>query len=501
MSATSPAVHWSLQHSYVDTFPEGSVATAPAPVANPRLVYFNAELAAKLGLDTAQLNEEQQAQLWAGNWLPESANPVAQVYAGHQFGNFSPQLGDGRALILGEAKNPQGELVDIAFKGSGRTPFSRGGDGKAALGPMLREVIMGETMAALGIPTTRALAVVSTGETVARDRGLPGALLTRVAASHLRVGTFEFFAARQQTEQVKKLADYSIQRHFPQLAADDNPYLALLGAVTQRQAELIARWMLVGFIHGVMNTDNMVLSGETIDYGPCAFMENYDPDTVFSSIDDYGRYAYGNQPRIARWNLARFAECLLPLIADDQQQGIELATDVVNGFTDLYQQQWLTGARQKLGLQPNTQVSDEDDLQLAKDWFKLLQQQKVDMTLGCHGLIAAMATDTTVLSMLIPEQASLNAWLIRWQERLGLESNDNKAQRLTAMTLANPRIIPRNHLVEQALSAASDHNDFEPFEQLLSAVRQPFSDSDALASFAQPATTDFTDRYRTFCGT
>jgi len=483
----------------------------PAIAPAPKLIYLDRALAAELGLHANGLEGERGAALFSGNALPEGAEPIAQAYAGHQFGNFSPQLGDGRAVLLGEVLDGNGRRWDIAFKGSGRTPFSRGGDGKAALGPMLREVLIGEAMHALGIPTTRSLAVATTGEPVFRDSVQPGAVLTRVAASHLRVGTFEYFAARSDMDRVRLLADYAIARHDPELMGAPDRYIGLLRAVAERQARLVAQWMNVGFIHGVMNTDNMAISGETIDYGPCAFLEAYDPATVFSSIDQGGRYAYGNQPLIARWNLARLAESLLPLLDDDAERGVALATEVIDAFPNRYQAHLLAGQRAKLGL-PRTDVvhaaskadiadnkaDDEADAALVNDWLTLLKSARADYTLAWRRLANAATGDERPLRELFPEAAPLDAWLVRWTARCASEDGTTRAARMNAV---NPRIIPRNHRVEEALAAAANENRLEPFEQLLDAVRRPYDDAAALAPYAEPAPAAVTACYRTFCGT
>ncbi len=485
---------FAFDNSYARALPGAYVAWKPAAAPAPRLLYLNEPLADELGLDAAALRGPEGAALFAGNAVPEGAEPIAQAYAGHQFGGFSPQLGDGRALLLGELVDRHGRRRDIAFKGSGRTPFSRGGDGKAALGPMLREVLVGEAMHALGIPTTRALAVAGTGEPVYRERPLPGAVLTRVAASHLRVGTFQFFAARGDLEQLRRVADYSIARHDPALAGAPERFLALLRAVAQRQATLIAQWLNVGFIHGVMNTDNMTISGETIDYGPCAFMEAYDPAAVFSSIDHGGRYAYGNQPGIARWNLARFAETLLPLMAgsDDEaaiQQAVAQASEVIDAFPGWFEAALLDGRRRKLGLAGE----DPADAALAQDWLALLQAQAVDFTLGWRRLADAADGDEAPLRALFAEPAALEPWLARWRAR---GAHDG-----AAMRRANPWIIPRNHRVEEALAAATNDDDLAPFEQLLAALRRPWDEDAALARYAEPAPAAVTAGYQTFCGT
>ena len=478
---------------------DGFYAPWPAAqVSRPVLLKFNQPLAAELGLDADALDGPLGAAIFSGNLAPPGATPIAQAYAGHQFGGFSPQLGDGRALLLGEVINIHGQRRDIAFKGSGPTPFSRGGDGKAALGPVLREYLMGEAMHALGIPTTRALAAVATGEQVLRDRGpLPGAVLTRVAASHLRVGTFQFFATRGTPEQLKTLADYAINRHDPELAHSEQPYLALLRAVVERQAALIARWMGVGFIHGVMNTDNMTISGETIDYGPCAFMDGYDPATVFSSIDRQGRYAYGNQPGIGQWNLARLAETLLPLLHTDADEAVALASEVVNGFPERHQHHWRAELRRKLGLQTE---QPEDDT-LVSDWLDLLQTQRADFTLAHRSLSDfAQSGDANALRGPFNEPAALNAWLTRWQTRTARDATP-PATRAASMRLANPAYIPRNHLVEAALTAAVEQGDQAPFEQLLAVLQQPFDTRAGLAVYEQPAAAGSMTGYRTFCGT
>jgi uncharacterized protein YdiU (UPF0061 family) len=482
-----------FDNTFLRELPEAGVPVAPATAPSPRLLFLNAALADEL---RANLPRDAQdcAALFAGNRLPEGAAPVAQVYAGHQFGNFVPQLGDGRALLLGEVVDRHGQRRDIAFKGSGRTPYSRNGDGKAAVGPMLREALMGEAMHALGIPTTRALAVVATGETVWREDPLPGAVLTRVAASHLRVGTFEYFAVRGDVDLLRRLADYAIARHDPDLREATDRHAGLLRAVARRQAQLIAAWMNAGFIHGVMNTDNMALSGETIDYGPCAFLEHYDPRAVFSSIDTRGRYCYGNQPAMAQWNLARFAECLLPLLDADESRAIEIATAVIRAFPDDYRAALLAGQRAKLGL---VQARDEDAA-LVDDWLALLAANRADFTQAHRLLADAAAGNDLPLLQLIADGAALQAWLARWRARCVQEDALPDAAALRAV---NPRIIPRNHRVEEALDAATAANDLAPFERLLAALRTPYSDDPALARYAEPAPPEVTADYRTFCGT
>lgn len=503
-------VRFGFDNSYARDLPGFYVPWQPTPVPNPHLLFLNRPLAEELALDLPA-DETTLAGIFAGNIVPEDATPIAQAYAGHQFGQFSPQLGDGRAVLLGEIIDRHGQRRDIAFKGSGRTPFSRRGDGMAAVGPMLREVLVGEAMHALGIPTTRALSVVGTNRPVYRERALPGAVLTRVATSHIRVGTFEFFAARGAYEQVRQLADYSIARHYADLADTDERYLAFLRAVTERQAALVAQWMGIGFIHGVMNTDNMSIAGETIDYGPCAFMEVYSPQAVFSSIDERGRYAYGNQPGIAQWNLARLAETLLPLLADDQKRAVALATEIVEAFSVLYRQRWLEVMRLKLGLTGRRADGDGDDADAAlpEEWLDLLHATKVDFTLAWRRLADAAAGDLQPLRKLFSEHQALDAWLTRWQARCAAEDrvtsneamNASARMRAQAMRRTNPWIIPRNHRVEEALEAASEEGSLEPFEQLLEALRQPYGELSGQARFAEPAPGGFMESYRTFCGT
>ncbi len=498
------AVAFPFDNSFARELEGFYVPWRPVAVREPRLLYLDRALADELGLAIGSLDESALAATFAGNALPAGAEPLAQAYAGHQFGGFSPQLGDGRALLLGEVIDREGRRRDIAFKGSGRTPFARNGDGKAAVGPMLREVLVGEAMHALGIPTTRALAVAATGEAVQRERPLPGAVLTRVAASHLRVGTFQYFASRGDVESVRRLAGYAIARHDPALRDSPQPFLALLAAVVARQAALVAQWMNAGFIHGVMNTDNMAISGETIDYGPCAFMEAYDPAAVFSSIDEYGRYAYGNQPGIAQWNLARLAEALLPLVDTDPDRAVTKATEVLDAFATQYRRHLLEGRRAKLGLARGETDDDEPDAALAEDWLALLHAGKVDFTLAWRRLADAAAGDEAPLRRLFAEPCAPDGWLARWRERCAREDGDSVqagARRAAAMRRANPFVIPRNHRVEEALAAASDEGDLGPFERLLGALRRPFDEDDALAPYGEPAPAEVTACYRTFCGT
>ncbi|MBP7521495.1 MAG: YdiU family protein [Leptothrix sp. (in: Bacteria)] len=507
------ALHFGFDHSYARDVPAGFRPGQPARAPAPQLVFLNRPLARELGLDPAAWTDTLAADVFSGNRLPEDARPIAQAYAGHQFGGFSPQLGDGRALLLGELIDRQGRRRDLAFKGSGRTPFSRGGDGKAALGPMLREVLIGEALQALGVPTTRALAVVATGEAVRRDRPLPGAVLTRVAASHLRVGSLQYFAARGEADSLARLVDHAVARHDPELATEPDRAaraLGLLLAVARRQAALLAQWMNLGFIHGVMNTDNMSLSGESIDFGPCAFLEAYDPATVFSSIDQTGRYAYGNQPHIARWNLARLAEALLPLLAppeDDaaQQRAVDRVMEVINAFPDLYAAELLRGQRAKLGLAPLAGAAadperDRADTALGDAWLNLLQNQAVDFTLAWRRLAYAAQGQEAPLRGLFAEPAALDPWLLRWRERMAQDGGDASG-RAVAMRRVNPWLIPRNHRVEEALEAASESGDLSPFEELLAALAEPFDERSDRERYAEPAPREVTARYQTFCGT
>ena len=486
-----------FDNSYARELPGLAVAWQPAKVPAPAMLYFNRALAGELGLDVDALGGERGAAIFSGNEVPDGATPIAQAYSGHQFGHFSPSLGDGRALLLGEVIDRRGQRRDIAFKGSGRTPFSRGGDGKAAVGPVLREAIIGEAMHALGIPTTRALAAVATGEPVFREDTVPGAVLTRVAASHVRVGTFQYFAARGQLDELRLLAEHTIRRHDPALADHPDRHLELLRAVAERQAALIARWMHAGFIHGVMNTDNMTISGETIDYGPCAFMEAHDPGAVFSSIDTHGRYAYANQPLIARWNLARLAEALLPLIdPGDPERAIPRVTEVIDAFPAQYERHWLAGARAKLGLIR----AEEGDAALTRDWLALLQAQAVDHTLGWRYLADAVDGEGLRLQALFEDTRPLMDWLARWRGRGALDAAA-PAERAATMRRTSPIYIARNHRVEEALASASVDADLAPFQRLLEVLAQPFDERPGLESYAAPAAPEITARYRTFCGT
>jgi uncharacterized protein YdiU (UPF0061 family) len=469
----------------------------PTPVRAPQLVRVNAGLAETLGLDPAFLASPEGVAVLAGNQVPPGAAFVALAYAGHQFGQFVPQLGDGRAILLGEVVGRDGRRRDLQLKGSGPTRFSRRGDGRAALGPVLREYIVSEAMAALGIPTTRALAAVTTGEMVQRETPLPGAVLTRVAASHIRVGTFQYFAARGDVEALRLLADHAIARHYPQAAEAAQPYHALLEAVVAAQAGLVAQWLLVGFIHGVMNTDNTAISGETIDYGPCAFMDAYEPSTVFSSIDYYGRYAYANQPPIAQWNLARLAEAMLPLLAEDEEAAVAGARKALAGFAPRFEESWLQGMRRKLGLQ----TAQDGDAALMQDLLDRMMANKADFTLTFRGLCGAAVDPRgdAAVSTLFAEPAAYEAWALRWRQRLLAEAVQPET-RGAAMQAANPLYIPRNHQVEAALSAAVTHSDFAPFETLLDVLSRPHEERQGLERFTLPP--EPSERVQqTFCGT
>ena len=467
-----------LEATFARDLPELAVPWQAEAAPDARLLVLNDILATQLGVDADWLRSPDGVAFLVGNAVPAGAVPVAQAYAGHQFGGLVPQLGDGRALLLGELALGGDRRSDIHLKGSGRTPFARGGDGLAAVGPMLREYVVSEAMHALGIPTTRSLAVVATGHPVQRETVLDGAVLTRVAASHLRVGSFVFAALTGDGGVLQRLADFAIRRHYPHVAESERPYLALLDELASAQAALIAKWMLVGFVHGVMNTDNMTISGETIDYGPCAFMESYDPATVFSSIDTWGRYAYGNQPAVAQWNLARFAETLLPLIDDDEDKAVDLAMGVLEAFRARYETAWSAGMQAKLGVTGDTGS-------LVADLLVLLEQNHVDYTSFFRGL-----GDGAPVRDLFADITAIDAWLARWREH-GPDTD--------AMRQVNPVYVPRNHLVEEALAAATG-GDLGPLEGLLTAVTAPYTERDGLSRYASPAPEDF-GAYRTFCGT
>lgn len=481
---------WSFDNSYARLPEQFFKKLAPTPVRSPKLVVLNERLAAALGLDAEALRRQEGTAVFAGNGLPEGAEPLAQAYAGHQFGHFT-MLGDGRAVLLGEQITPQGERFDLQLKGAGRTPYSRGGDGRAALGPMLREYMISEAMHGLGIPTTRSLAVVTTGETIIRETELPGAVLTRVAASHIRVGTFQFARRFGDAGQLQALADYTLHRHYPEVAgAGSDRYIALLREAIRRQAALIAQWQLVGFIHGVMNTDNMTLSGETIDYGPCAFMDVYDPATVFSSIDRQGRYAYGNQPYIAAWNLARLAEALLPLLHDDEDQAVKLAEDEITGFSGEFRRHWLAGMRKKLGLFHE----EPEDESLVTELFDMMQKVRADYTNTFRSLTLDRLEGSPLFS-----SEEFARWHERWLARAGREQQTREASR-QLMRSSNPAVIPRNHRVEEALQAAVEEGDDRVMRQLLDALADPYAyspEQEEYAALPEPSP----QPYRTFCGT
>ena len=482
-----------FEHSYAALPADFWREVAPTPVAAPRLLAWNAPLAEALGL--AGLDQNPAAiDALAGKGLLPGSRPIAMAYAGHQFGHFVPQLGDGRAILLGELIDRDGVRRDLQLKGPGPTPFSRNGDGRAAIGPVLREFLVSEAMHALGIPSTRSLAAVATGEHVMRDGVLPGAVLTRIAASHVRIGTFQYFAAREDGDAVRTLADYVIARHYPALADSPDRYLALLEAISERQAALVAAWMHVGFVHGVMNTDNTAVSGETIDYGPCAFLDEYHPAKTFSSIDRHGRYAFGNQAPVLRWNLARLAECLLPLMADDPADALPAATAVIDGFPARFEFHWLAGMRRKLGL-----VSEEaDDHALAHHFLEALQAVAADYTLCFRGLCGLAAGAEPEAAMALPKTPAMDVWRERWLQRLGRDPQ-LPAERVEAMRATNPAVIPRNHQVHAALQAA-EQGDLAPFEALLAAVRRPYDDGPGVAQFMAPPEPE-QRVLQTFCGT
>ncbi|QUW22913.1 YdiU family protein [Sporosarcina sp. Marseille-Q4063] len=479
---------WNLDNSYVHLPEIFFTKMDPNPVEAPELIIFNESLASKLGLSANALKSEEGIAIFAGNTVPEGASPLAQAYAGHQFGNFT-MLGDGRAMLIGEQITPSGERFDIQLKGSGRTQYSRGGDGRAGIGPMLREYIISEAMHALGIPTTRSLAVVTTGETIYRETMLAGAILTRVAKSHLRVGTFQYAAQWGTFDDLQQLADYAIKRHYPEIESDENRYLSFLQAVIIRQAALIAKWQLVGFIHGVMNTDNMTICGETIDYGPCAFMDTYDPATVFSSIDIQGRYAFGNQPSIAGWNLARLAETLIPLLHKDESEAIKLAQDAISEFPDRYQSNWLSGMRAKLGL-----INEEkDDATLIADLLTLMKKHQSDYTNTFRALTFNKLNENKMFGT--PE---FTEWHGLWQARLERQQ-ESKESSHQLMKDNNPAVIPRNHRVEEALEAAVEQGDYSVMQQLLNVLSKPCAHTSEQEKYT--TLPESAGLYQTFCGT
>jgi uncharacterized protein YdiU (UPF0061 family) len=482
-------IGWNLDNSYARLPKSFFESIEPTPVRSPELVIFNNSLAKSLGLDAEKLQSEEGIEVLAGNQIPESAVPIAQAYAGYQFEHFT-MLGDGRAVLLGEQITLSGERFDIQLKGSGRTPFSRGGDGRATLGPMLREYMISEAMHALGIPTNRSLCVVTTGESVFRETELPGAILTRISASHLRIGTFEYAANWGTVEDLRILADYAIKRHFPEIEDNEDRYLSLYQEVIKRQAALIAKWQLVGFIHGVMNTDNMTISGETIDYGPCAFMDEYDPATVFSSIDVRGRYAYKNQPAIGQWNLARFAEALLPLFHEKRDHAVELAQEAHTKFEELYHSRWLAGMREKLGIQ-NEEDQDEP---LIEDLLSIMEKHRADFTNTFRALTLGKPEETTMNGT-----TEFTHWYEQWQARLARQE-ESKTSACQLMKNSNPAVIPRNHRVEEALEAAVAKGDYSVMERLMDVLSNPYAHSPEQEEYTKlPESSN--RPYRTFCGT
>jgi uncharacterized protein YdiU (UPF0061 family) len=495
-----PAI--SFDNQYVTLGKTFYTKTSPSPVAEPTLVKFNAELADALGLPAAGLDSTDGAAIFSGNRIPDGAEPLAMVYAGHQFGHFNPQLGDGRAILLGEIVRPDGVRFDMQLKGSGRTLYSRDGDGRAALGPVLREYLVSEAMAKLGVPTTRALAVVTTGEQVARERLLPGGIITRIASSFVRVGTFQYFAAKGDVAAIQQLADHVIARNYPLAAEADNPYLALLEAVVDGQAALIAQWMQLGFIHGVMNTDNMSIAGETIDYGPCAFMDAYEHDQVLSSIDRGGRYAYSNQPSIGLWNLTRLAEALLPLLAEDSKAAVEVAQAILKTFVTSYQKNWLAGMRTKCGLSEISAMTEQDDKTLIEELFDIMAVNNADFTLTffyLSRLSGQSSQQDNDIRNLFDEPAKFDDWVLGWRQRLGAETQSEE-QRQAKMQAVNPVYIPRNHQIEAAIRAAEDHNDFSVFHDLHEVLQNPYQQQQGKDRYSLPPEPGEIVR-QTFCGT
>ena len=479
-------IGWHFDNSYSKLSKTFKEDIKPTPVHEPELVILNEELAKNLNLNFSGIDKKKLAEIFSGNSLPDGTNSIAQAYAGHQFGHFT-MLGDGRAVLLGEHIDNKNQRFDIQFKGSGRTSFSRGGDGRAALGPMLREYIISEAINALNIPTTRSLAVVKTGEKVVRENLLNGAILTRVASSHIRVGTFQYIAATQNTEDLNTLVDYTIDRHYPEIKSSKNKALDLLGLVMERQCQLVINWMRVGFIHGVMNTDNMAISGETIDYGPCAFMDQYDPKTVFSSIDKFGRYAFSNQPPITKWNLARFAECLIPLIDKDEETAIKIATELIDNFQNIYEEKWLNMMRDKLGLFGE----DKNDLTLINKLLDWMKNNNADYTnTFCH-LMGVRFDDE------IYKNEDFKSWTDEWENRVKLNNSSDK--HLELMKKTNPIVIPRNQKVEDALADA-DKGNLETMNKLLKVLSNPYSDQENIIEFQKPEPIG-NEKYQTFCGT
>ena len=480
-------INWNFKNTYFNLPKSFKEDINPVPVKNPDLVMFNESLASELNLNYSTIDKKELSKIFSGNVLPNGSNSIAQAYAGHQFGHFT-MLGDGRAVLIGEHTTQTNKKYDIQFKGSGKTAFSRNGDGRAALGPMLREYIISEAMNGLNIPTTRSLAVIKTGEDIQRETALQGAILTRVASSHIRVGTFQYIAARQKEDELKILLDYTIDRHYPEIKDSKNQALNLLNLLIERQCDLVVNWMRVGFIHGVMNTDNMTISGETIDYGPCAFMDTYDPKTVFSSIDQMGRYAYCNQPIITKWNLARFAECLVPLIDKNQDKAVKIATETINSFEKKYEEKWMKMMRDKLGLFG----SDHKDKFLILDLLTWMHEKKVDYTnTFCNLMDLAPKKDN-----LFDDNGFVN-WKKRWVDRLS-KNNSSSKKYLEIMKKNNPLVIPRNHKVEEALEAA-EKNDLKPITQLLEILKDPYTQKEDTPNYQIPSMSD--EKYQTFCGT
>mgnify|MGYP001447319837 FL=1 len=479
-------IGWHFDNTYSKLSKTFKEEIKPKPVQDPKIIILNQELAADLNLDFSKVDNKDLAKLFSGNSLPEGANTIAQAYAGHQFGHFT-MLGDGRAVLLGEHLVNKNKRFDIQFKGSGRTSFSRGGDGRAVLGPMLREYIISEAMNALRIPTTRSLAVVSTGEKIVRENLLPGAILTRVASSHIRVGTFQYIAAKQNLEDLNTLADYTIERHYPEIKSSNKKALDLLNLVMQKQCELVINWMRVGFIHGVMNTDNMTISGETIDYGPCAFMDQYNPKTVFSSIDKFGRYSFSNQPPITKWNLTRFAECLIPLIDKDEDKAVKIATESIDNFQNIYETKWLNMMRDKLGLFGK----DKSDQKLINDLLYWMESNKADYTnTFCHLMNINSSNDSKY------KDTNFINWFKQWESRI-LINNGSIEKSINLMKKNNPIIIPRNHKVEEALEA-SYNNDMSLTNKLLSILNKPYDNQNDIDDYQSPSSNI---EYQTFCGT
>ena len=484
-----------FQNTYADNLNGLYKECIADPVPSPKMLLFNNDLAEELELDPFIFSSDYGLSIFSGNKIPEGSTPIAQAYAGHQFGNFNPYLGDGRALLLGEIVDIHKQLKDIQLKGSGITPFSRRGDGKSALGPVLREYLISESMHAMGIPTTRSLAAIDSGENVLRETSLPGGILTRVASSHIRIGTFEYASKLEDKDKIKKLADYSIARHYPDTAKVENSYLAFFAGICNEQASLIANWMSVGFIHGVMNTDNMTISGETIDYGPCAFMDEYHPATVFSSIDKQGRYAYANQPAILTWNLTRLAETLIPLVHDEKEESIKLLTEVLQLIKPVYENFWLMNMRSKIGLSKE----DPKDYELINNFLEIMKDEKTDFTLAFRSLSKALTGDMAVARNLFNNSKKFDVWFMHWQERVSQENVPDE-DIVSAMNKINPIYIPRNHKVEEALFSAVHKNDMEPFSNLLSVLINPYEENEGNESYALPSPNPEIP-FKTFCGT